>query len=156
MIFFLQSLGLALAHNMLCDYLQSGVVTTLNSTTGNIINAEFPALHICNSYQIRSKKLLFLLPLQPMHSLLPFGQHCQHDSPKFSKINLPLCCENKFMHFHLKRLWNSVQCFFRKLEILHKDRFPGHEVLDKSKLHVEVTTRDCNIQFAKAPIPISL
>ncbi|XP_023326253.1 uncharacterized protein LOC111699752 [Eurytemora carolleeae] len=45
--------GLALAHNMLCDYLQSGVVTTLNSTTGNILNAEFPALHICNSYQIR-------------------------------------------------------------------------------------------------------
>ena len=112
MIFFLQSLGLSLAHNMLCDYLQSGVVTTLNSTTGNILNAEFPALHICNSYQIRSKKQLFLSPLQPMHSLLPFGQHCQHDSPKFSKINLPLCCENKFMHFHLKRLWNSVQHFF--------------------------------------------
>ena len=69
MIFFLQSLGLVLAHNMLCVYLQSGVVTTLNSTTGNIVNAEFPALHICNSYQIRSKKQLFLLPMEPM----PFG-----------------------------------------------------------------------------------
>ena len=141
MIFFLQSLGLALAHNMLSDYLQSGVVTTLNSTTGNIINAEFPTLHICNSYQIRSEKQLFLLPLELMHSLLPFGQHCQHDSPNTRmlsylrvpwdtsvKKNLFLCCENKFMHFQIKRLWNSVHHFFRKLEILHNNGFPGHVV----------------------------